>query len=93
MQGSQRCALIVLLVALPPLLQCTLHLARRPPHTSSPRESPCRCASKVARFPHTCLPRHPPCRRSTQPLEERELTTSKEDECLGLINELKKHFQ
>ena len=29
----------------------------------------------------------------SQPLEERELTTTKDDECLSLLNECKRHFR
>ena len=39
-------------------------------------------------FKYVFIPADP-----TQPLEERTLTTTKEDECLSLINECKKHFR
>lgn len=33
------------------------------------------------------------CARSSQPLEERQLTTTKEDECASLLDEIKKHYR
>ena len=36
------------------------------------------------------MPRAP---HRAQPLEERTLTTTKEDECLSLINEIKRHYK
>lgn len=61
----------------------------------------CRRAAPARLAARTCVqpPRHPPPRPAhssgarAQPLEERELTAPKEDECGCLLDEIKRHYR